>query len=166
MYFELPDYRDFFRFTGSYRYRYVPVDITPQNFHCNRHNDSMLIVDNTELTAAVREEFERAYGKINILVPDYDVYESDFPRYPLLYIRLKKYFPDDEDYALVNIILTDEEFSALVRMRYPIESQRDDFISMAIDEWHEYTSSQVIYIKIDNPPPGLTELFEDGRNGS
>ena len=71
MYFELPNHTHFFHFVGSNRYRYAPVEITPQNFHRNRRDDSMLIVDSPVLTSAVCEEFERAYGKINIMVPDY-----------------------------------------------------------------------------------------------
>lgn len=51
MYFQLPDY-----YSGPPRYRYVPVEITPQNFHKNKRDDSMLIVDNPALIATVREE--------------------------------------------------------------------------------------------------------------
>ena len=126
----------------------------------------MLIVDNPELTSAVRKEFDRAYGKINIMVPDYDVYGCSYPRTPNLHLRLKKYFPDDEDYIITNIILTDEELSTLVRMRYPKESKRDDFMEMALDEYHEATNGKTVNIKIDNPPPELNELFENSRSGS
>lgn len=166
MYFELPQSSDFFRFRGSNRYRYVPVDITPQNFHRNRRDYWMLIVDNPELTSAVCEEFDRVYGKINIMVPDYDDYSGCYPRTPNLHLRLKKYFPDDEDYIITDIILTDEELAALVRMRYPKESKRADFMEMALDEYHEATNGKILNIKIDNPPPGLTELFSNSRNGS
>ena len=60
MYFQLPDY-----YSGPPRYRYVPVEITPQNFHKNKRDDSMLIVDNPALIAAVREEHLN-YGKVNV----------------------------------------------------------------------------------------------------
>lgn len=159
MYFELPNHTHFFHFVGSNRYRYAPVEITPQNFHRNRRDDSMLIVDSPVLTSAVCEEFERAYGKINIMVPDYDVYSCCYPRTPSLHFRLKKYFPDDDDYVITDIILTDEELADLVRMRYPKESKRADFMEMALDEYHEATNGKIVNIKIDNPPPGLTELF-------
>lgn len=166
MYIELPQSHDFFRFIGSNRYRYIPVDITPQNFHRNRRDDSLLIVDSPVLSSAVCEEFARAYGKINIMIPDYDVYGSYYPRTPSLHLRLKKYFPDDEDYIITDIILTDEELTALVRMRYPKESKRADFMEMALDEYHEATNGTIMHIKIDNPPHGLTELFENSHSGS
>ena len=153
MYFELPNYG-----TGPTRYRYIPVDITPQNFHRNRRNDSMLIVDNPVLISAVREAYPLCYGSINLIVEDCEIDCCTLYR-PALYLRLIKFMNPGETWEIPYVIVTDEELAALVRMRYPQESKDPAFIDNIIQEYHFQTNDEIVHIKIDNPPPGLTELF-------
>ena len=155
MYFELPKYG-----ADPTRYRYVPIEITPQNFHRNRYDDTktMLIVDNPELTAAVREEYPFFYGSINLCIEDCEFDCCSFYR-PFLFLRMLKDFVSGDPWDCVPVIVTDEELTALVRMRYPQESKDPAFIDNIIQEYHFQTNGEIVHIKIDNPPPGLTELF-------
>ena len=160
MYFELPNYG-----AGPTRYRYIPVDITPQNFHRNRRDDSMLIVDNPALISAVREAYPLCYGSINLILEDCEIGCCSLYR-PALYLRLIKFMNPGETWEVPYVIVTDEELTALVRMRYPQESKDPAFIDNIIQAYHFQTDGEIINIKIDNPPPGLTELFENSRSGS
>lgn len=152
MYFELPKYG-----AGPTRYRYVPVEITPQNFHRNRRDDSMLTVANPELISAVRNEYA-CYGPVNIFLPDSlidDIFDSVTPVMLLNIYKWDSAFSD----GVVSVIFTDDELTALLRMRYPRETKNPDVIRSALDKYHYETNDTIMYIKIDNPPPGFTELF-------
>ncbi len=152
MYIELQNYG-----AGPTRYRYIPVDITPQNFHRNRRDDSILTVANPELISAAREEYA-CYGPVNIFLPDsliYDIFDSVTPVMLLNIYKWDSAFCD----GVVSVIFTDDELTALLRMRYPRETKNPDVIRSALDKYHEATNGTIMHIKIDNPPPGLTELF-------
>lgn len=159
MYFELPAY-----YSGPTRYCYVPVDITPQNFHRNRRDDSMLTIANHELVSAVRKEYA-CYGPVNIFLPDSLIYDHFESVTPVMCLNIYKWDSEFCD-GIVNVIVTDDELAALLRMRYHKETKNPDVISSALDKYHYEINNTIMYIKIDNPPPGLTELFETRRNGS
>ena len=57
------------------------------------------------------------------------------------------------------VILTDEELTALFCMRYSDDAKDLEVIATALELYHYHTNGMKIHIKIDNPPPGLTELF-------
>ena len=158
MYFQLPDY-----YSGPPRYRYVPVEITPQNFHKNKRDDSMLIVDNPALIATVREEHLN-YGKVNVYVPDYYDYGAFGNLCPCLYFPISKFSGYGDPYYFSDIIITDDELLSLIRMRYPKEAKDPEFIDRALWDYHAEHDGMTAHIKIDNPSPDLIKLFNSSSS--
>lgn len=159
MYIELQNY-----VLGPARYRYIPVDITPQNFHRNRRDDAMLTVASPELISAAREEYA-CYGPVNVFVPDSLIYDTNETVRTSMFLNIYKWDSEFCD-GCIPVLFTDDELTSLLRMRYPRQTKDPDVISSALDKYHEETNGTIMYIKIDNPPPGLTKLFENSRSGS
>ena len=134
------------------RYRYVPVEITPHDFHRHRKDKSCLIVDSLTINAAVRDEYW-CYGSISLFVPNH-LYNTDLC-VPCLYLHIEAVAsPTGENsISCPRVIVTDEELTALFRMRYPDDAKDPDIISDVLKMYHYYTNGEIIHIKIDNPPP-------------
>ena len=79
MYIELPRNGD-----TMPRYRYVPVEITPHDFHRHRKDKTCLIVDSFAINTAVRDEYW-CYGSIMLFVPN-RLYDVDYCA-PCLYLN-------------------------------------------------------------------------------
>lgn len=147
MYIELPHNGD-----TMPRYRYVPVEITPHDFHRHREDKTCLIVDSFPINTAVRDEYW-CYGSIMLFVPN-RLYDAD-GCVPCLYLNIEAIAsPTGENsISCPRVIVTDEELTALFRMRYPDDARDPDIISDVLETYHYYTNGEIIHIKIDNPPP-------------
>lgn len=156
MYFELPKYG-----AGPTRYRYILVNITSQNFHRNRRDDSMLTVANHELVSAVRDEYA-CYGPVNIFLPDSLIYDTCESACPVMFLNIYKWDSAFSD-GVVPVLFTDDELVALLRMRYPKHAKNPDVVRTALEKYHAETNGTVMYIKIDDPHPELIDLFQNGH---
>lgn len=153
MYIELPHNVD-----TMPRYRYVPVEITPHDFHRHRKDKMRLMVDNPTINAAAREEYW-CYGPISLFIPNY-LYDFD-SAIPSLCLYIKSHDPSFGSKAMCfpAVILTDEELTALFRMRYPDDAKDPEVIATALELYHYHTNGTTIHVKIDNPSSELMELF-------
>ena len=149
MYIELPRNGD-----AMPRYRYIPVEITPHDFHRHRKDKNCLIVDSFTINAAVRNEYW-CYGSISLFVPNH-LYNTDLC-VPFLYLHIVAVASPTGEVTIScpRVILSDTELTALFRMRYPDDAKDPEIISDVLKMYHYYTNGEIIHIKIDNPPPNM-----------
>lgn len=149
MYIELPRNGD-----AMPRYRYIPVEITPHDFHRHRKDKNCLIVDSFTINAAVRNEYW-CYGSISLFVPNH-LYNTDLC-VPCLYLHIEAVASPTGEVTIScpRVILSDTELTALFRMRYPDDAKDPEIISDVLKMYHYYTNGEITHINIDNPPPNM-----------